>query len=564
MYDHDYQNVDVEYLSLVHKIFKYGTVKKDRTGTGTISLFGPQMEFDLQEGFPLLSTKKLPFRVIAEELFWFLSGSTNLKDLLDRKVNIWNADAYRWYKHKFPESDMSFEQFISWVKESNDGFDLGPIYPAQWKHIEQPNKVVKVNKRIVPRDDVIIYPLQAIEEPQKDEKDALIGRIFRSNNFGDFKVLKRSGSDNQHRKVYTIQFLYTGYKTTANSKAIKNGSVRDLWYPSVFGKGYLGVIPKGEVELSLKRTWENMMSRCYNPKDRLYHLYGGAGVFVSKRWLSFKNFLHDAKLLPNWHKKIKDMKNFNLDKDYYNSNAYSVNTCVWLSREENSLYRKGYFKPLKVTYPDGKCEVFLSRSKLEKSLHISSAELTSKLEGRKTRKEYNFTVEKVDNPELYRYALPINQIQDVVTLIKETPDSRRLVVSSWNPTVLDSIVLPACHTLFQFYVSDGKLSCKMYQRSADVFLGLPFNIASYALLTHIIAKMTGLEVGRLIITIGDAHIYLNHVDQLKLQMTREPRQMPILKVINKRDKLEDYVFSDLELTGYDPHGVIKGKVSVGK
>lgn len=137
MYDHNYQNVDVEYLSLVHKIFKYGTVKNDRTGTGTISLFGPQMEFDLQEGFPLLSTKKLPFRVIAEELFWFLSGSTNLRDLLDRKVNIWNADAYRWYKHNFPSSKLTMEEYIDLVKKDEEASvvigDLGPIYGAQWR-----------------------------------------------------------------------------------------------------------------------------------------------------------------------------------------------------------------------------------------------------------------------------------------------------------------------------------------------------------------------------------------------------------------------------------------------
>ena len=305
MYDHDYQNVDVEYLSLVHKIFKYGTVKKDRTGTGTISLFGPQMEFDLQEGFPLLSTKKLPFRVIAEELFWFLSGSTNLRDLLDRKVNIWSADAYRWYKHNFPSSKLTIEEYIDLVKKDEEASvvigDLGPIYGAQW------------------------------------------------------------------------------------------------------------------------RSW-----------------YSDDGV---------------------------------------------------------SVY---------------------------------------------------------------------DQIANLLDSLKNDPDSRRHIVSAWNVADLNDMSLPPCHTLFQFYIENNRLSCKLYQRSADVFLGVPFNISSYALLTHLIARTLDLEVGRFIHTFGDAHIYLNHVDQLKLQMTREPRPMPTLKVVNKRDKLEDYVFSDLELTGYDPHGVIKGKVSVGK
>lgn len=306
-----YVNADTEYLSLCNLILNEGSIKKDRTGTGTISLFGPQMEFDLQKGFPLLTTKKLGIRVIAEELFWFLSGSTDLKDLLDRNVNIWNHDAYRFYKEQ--GGTFSYDDFIDFTREA--GFDLGPIYGAQFRRWQGSNEQVE-----------IIVDGQPINIP--------------------------------------------------------------------------------------------------------------------------------------------------LNK-------------------------------------------------------------------------------------------PHDQIADLIQGLKENPDSRRHIVSAWNVGVLDKIALPACHNTFQFYVENNTLSCKMYQRSGDVFLGVPFNIASYALLTHLIAKMLGLQPGRFIHTFGDAHIYLNHIKQVRLQMEREPRQMPELKVKTVKERIEDYTIEDIELTGYDPHDRIKGDVSVG-
>lgn len=289
-------NADVVYNELVKKVLAEGKLKKDRTGTGTISLFGPQIEFDLKEGFPLLSGKRLPMRVISEELFWFLSGSTDLKDLLERNVHIWTDDAYRFYVSR--GGKLSKDDFIEMVKE--EGFDMGPIYGEQFR---------------------------------------------------------------------------------------------------------------------------------------------------------------------NWDK---------------------------------------------------------------------------------------------------RTGKPIDQIKAVIDSVRNDPDSRRHLVTAYNPTVLGEIALPACHTLFQLYVADNELSLKMYQRSADIFLGVPFNIASYAELVHLIAKMLGLEVGRLIITFGDAHIYTNHVEQLKLQLSRPIKPMPNLEVLTIKEHIEEYTMDDLELYGYDPHPTIKGKLSVGK
>ena len=155
----------------------------------------------------------------------------------------------------------------------------------------------------------------------------------------------------------------------------------------------------------------------------------------------------------------------------------------------------------------------------------------------------------------------IDQIEEVLRTLKENPDSRRNLVSAWNVAELDKMALMPCHLLFQLYVADGRLSMQVYQRSADMFLGVPFNIASYALLTHMFAQQAGLEVGELIWTGGDCHIYNNHVEQVREQLSRSPRQYPQLR-LRKAASLFDYTFDDIEVEGYDPHPTIKAEVSV--
>ncbi|PLR81061.1 thymidylate synthase [Bacillus canaveralius] len=156
----------------------------------------------------------------------------------------------------------------------------------------------------------------------------------------------------------------------------------------------------------------------------------------------------------------------------------------------------------------------------------------------------------------------IDQISELIRQIKHNPDSRRLIINAWNVAEIDKMALPPCHCMFQFYVADGKLSCQLYQRSADVFLGVPFNIASYALLTLMIAKVCDLEPGEFIHTFGDVHIYQNHLDQVNLQLTREPRPLPKVKIERDVNDIFDYRFEDFILEEYDPHPHIKGVVSV--
>lgn len=156
----------------------------------------------------------------------------------------------------------------------------------------------------------------------------------------------------------------------------------------------------------------------------------------------------------------------------------------------------------------------------------------------------------------------IDQIKQVIDQIKKNPDSRRLIVSAWNVADIDNMALPPCHAFFQFYVADGKLSCQLYQRSADIFLGVPFNIASYALLTLMVAQVTGLKPGEFIHTLGDAHLYLNHLDQAKLQLSRSPKPLPTMKINPNVKSIFDFKFEDFNLENYDPHPHIKADVAV--
>lgn len=156
----------------------------------------------------------------------------------------------------------------------------------------------------------------------------------------------------------------------------------------------------------------------------------------------------------------------------------------------------------------------------------------------------------------------IDQLKQVIESIQNNPDSRRHIVSAWNVGSIDDMALPPCHILFQFYVAEGKLSCQLYQRSADLFLGVPFNIASYALLIKMVAQVVGLKCGDFVYTIGDAHIYLNHIDQCRLQLKREPKVLPIMVLNKDKRSIDDFVYEDFKLVGYNAHPHIKGIISV--
>lgn len=307
-----------QYLDLLQYILDYGVEKADRTGTGTISVFGYQTRYDLSQGFPLLTTKKVYHRAIIHELLWFLSGATNIKYLVRNDVKIWNEWAYQ----KYLEAEGLTKKY--------------PMYSDAWRE--------KLER--------------FVEQVKNDDKFA------------------------------------------------------DIW--------------------------------------------GELGPVYGKQW-------------RRWQA----------------------------------------------------------------------------LDGRE-----------------------IDQVEQAIDMIKRDPTSRRIIISGWNVGEIQALVRdktgapPPCHTLFQFYVAHGRLSCQLYQRSADVFLGVPFNIASYSLMTMMFAKLTGLKPGEFVHTFGDVHIYKNHLNQVKEQLTRQPRPLPQMIIHGNQKKVEDFKFEDFELIGYDPHPAIKAPISV--
>ena len=311
-----------QYQELVRKILEEGHVKTDRTGVGTKSLFGYQMRFDLSQGFPMVTTKRVPFGLIKSELLWFLRGDTNVRYLLEHNNHIWD--------------EWAFKRYV----ESPDYH--GP--------------------------DMTDFGLRAVADPDFNE-------------------------------------IYQQELAAFNERVLTD--------------------------------------------DDFAERYGNLGNVYGAQWRS------------------------------------------WPLRNGETL----------------------------------------------------------------------DQISQLVDMIKHSPDSRRLIVSAWNPEDVPSMALPPCHTLFQFYVHDGKLSCQLYQRSADVFLGVPFNIASYALLTHLIAKECGLEVGDFVHTLGDAHLYLNHLEAAETLLSREPKLLPQLEIDDF--KQFDQVSTDqIRLQGYEPWPTIKAPIAV--
>lgn len=465
-----------QYLDLLKKIKEEGIDSEDRTGVGTRSIFGHQMRFDLQNGFPLVTTKKVYWKGVVYELLWFLRGDTNIKYLTDHNVNIWNC----WRR------PYDFDRRIVLVK--------------------------KKQKEYVPYKG--IFPIKASEAGLSDE------------------------------------------------------------------------------DKKLCHTWIRMMNRCYNKNDDRYQYYGAKNVSVSEKWHDVKTFIEEVKKVPQYYYKKNDWNNFELDKDYYKANQYGLDTCVWLHKSEN--ISKEWIIAID---PNGEIGLFDSIHKTAKDLGLSKTSVHRFVQSGnvvKHAKQKNkkilgwkfFNLSEKDSQWLVRRKIiedgdmgpiygsqwrnfggfengcGVDQIANVIESIKNNPLSRRHIICTWNPIELPKMALPPCHAFIQFYVRNGKLSCQLYQRSCDAFLGLPFNIASYSLLTHMIAKMCDLEVGEFVWTGGDVHIYHNHFDQVDLQLTREPLPLPTLNVKVKRDKIEDYDFDDFELINYQSYDKIPAPIAV--
>lgn len=470
--------INTAYEDLLRHVLANGTEKSDRTGTGTLSVFGHQMRFDLQQGFPLITTKKMALRWTVEELLWFLSGSTSEYDLSQRGV--------RWWKE--------------WARD--DG-ELGPTYGKQMRH----------RSSVAP-----VKP--AIYEPAPTN--------------------------------------------TPLEPLVRKGSVRDLNARTTYGVGYYGDYDEGDPHYEmLVQTWRAMIRRCYDASFRPYRAYGGAGVHVSERWQCFANFQRDARRIPNWVMKVEYPDEFSLDKDTRRaSNRYDISTAMWASKNVQDANRSNTW-PFTATRPDGEKILCPSIGRLAREEGMSSSAIHRCLNGQLKSHHGWSGFAYLDAPEghVLRYN-EVDQLKQLIAGLKHDPDSRRHIVSLWNPEEEAFMELPPCHgNMIQFYVADGRLSCQMYQRSGDLFLGVPVNIASYALLTHMVAQQVGLEVGEFVWTGGDCHLYLNHLDQAREQLSRDVRPFPRLELTQAPD-LFSYRWEDVTVVGYDPHPAIKAPVAV--
>ncbi len=451
-----------QYLDLLCYVLDHGVHKADRTGTGTLSVFGAQLRFDLRQGFPLVTTKKLHVKSIIYELLWFLQGETNNNTLEKEGVTIWRE----------------------WSRE--DG-SLGPIYGKQWRRWEQIE---------------LVAPM-LVEKPTLMLKEGLVAGV-------GYGTERRNESD-WTRHLYSI--------------------------------------------------WNEMLHRCYDPTRKHYAEYGGRGIFVNERWHDFNNFLADALRLPNGLLKRYYPDDYELDKDYYATNQYGPQTCLWLTRQEQNINtRRG--RAIQAQSPWGDRIITMDVAGLCQDRGLDESSVYKCLRGEtQQHKGWTFSVFEAENGVLPRLRI-LDQIKEIVVGIKHDPDSRRHLVSAWNVADIGKMKLPPCHYAFQFYVVEGRLSCLFNMRSVDIFLGLPFNIASYALLTHLVAQQSDLGVGELIFSGGDTHLYLQHLEHARLQLSREPYPLPTLIIQRQPASIFEYQYEDFEIVNYQAHPPIRAPIAV--
>lgn len=340
-----------------------------------------------------------------------------------------------------------------------------------------------------------------------------------------------------------------------------HGKLTVDYTPTVCGIGTPGKFDKRDPYYrQLQNIWMGILQRCYNPTRKDYQWYGAKGVHVDPRWHVFSNFQKDVRNLSGWHSFVADPLSYSLDKDYFASNRYGPETCVWSGKTQQRI-NTSRAKLVEATSPKGKTFVFMNANQFARDRQMDISSICACIRG--TKPSYKgWTFKVIDTGNKVPRVRIINQIHQVIGRIKEMPKCRRLIVSAWNPAELEEMSLSPCHAMMQFHVMNGKLSCHLYQRSADAFLGVPFNIASYALLTHMIAQVTNLEVGEFVHTFGDLHIYETHLEQVKEQLQREPMPLPQLWLDPSIKNIDDFRPEHIKLLNYESHPTIKASVAI--
>jgi thymidylate synthase len=572
---------DFEYLHLANTVLDTGVEKGDRTGTGTTSSFAHRMEFNISDGtIPLLTGKKMHIPSIIKELVdWYIKGDSSAYNLQRRGVRIWNewADA--------------------------DG-NLGPVYGHLWRGwpASDATSITAVRDRSG-------FGVDANFEfkHKSDRPKSMIGGV---NAYGEKYTIDgtlEDIKDGQAVTYYHISFDDTGYHTTITNKQRLSGKFRDPYALSVMDVGCIG---EGEFRPSYRKRaydlWRNMIRDVYHHAGAQLHL---EGYFVDRDWRCFYNFLLDLPRIPGFYKWLNGMERMELTPQYYSSRCYCANTCVFvpasmIDRETKEM--EGMKLAIKAvrgnrTIIDYNLERLSKKTGIEPHIIMREVHTDSP---RQLNSGWTFEVTGSPLGSTFRPTLYIDQLEDVIHRLKTNPDDRRLLITAWNPGLVPEMQLPPCHYTFQFYtrpLSDKErmdlyfertgdariyddyytwddtpafeklqeqniptraISCMMNQRSADVFLGVPFNIAQYSILTHMVAQVVNMQPDRFIWNGGDTHIYSNHVDQLMEQFGRVPFTAPKISLNKSVDKIDDFTYDDIVIEGYQSHGTIKAKVAV--
>ena len=525
-----------QYHDLWSDILENGEERGDRTGVGTLSVFGRQLRFNLREGFPAITTKKLAWKAVVGELLWFLEGSGDERRLSEITHGTREGPVTIWTPNALAQG----------VKLGYQNNYLGPIYGVNWRYIYNSECFPVKKKKAI--NTPLVSPTKIMSVQPGTNKH--LGKLYKNKFDQEYIVWgvgeKVSNGIGVLKNSYNIQYLATNSIYTNISNVGNNSSHRDGFVPTLYGVGMLGYYMhkrESDIHKRLRLTWENMISRCYNVKDKSYLRNNKNNVIVCDRWLVLSNFIEDAPKLDGWIW-FKNFKDVVLDKDYYgNNNIYCPETTVFLPREHNNKYRVDS-TPVQVKH-NSSIRFFPTKSEYSKNPPLGEVSFY---------KNADYVI---------RHQFPVDQLSNLIHGLRTDPFSRRHILTSLDVGSVDKAALPPCHIMSQYYVNKrGELSCHMYQRSQDIFLGACFNYASYALLTHMIAHVCDLKVGELIVNTGDTHIYLNHIEQVKEQLNREPYPQPKLLLNPEIKDIDKFTMDDIKLENYQSHPAIKATMAV--
>lgn len=353
-----------------------------------------------------------------------------------------------------------------------------------------------------------------------------------------------------------IKIKKADQKVQDKSKVQRIGNFKKGYGVGYLGdRGYKNISP--ELEKKLISIWSNMLKKCYDTKGLLIN------IFVDERWFNFTNFVYDIRYLANWSAKQNDWQNYELDIDYYGANYYSKETCVWVHIADKKVYKD--IDPFYMIHPDGHKELAVSKKAVSYKYDVPVGTINNILNG--TKADYKgYSFKHVENDgSLYRYQLPLNQINNLIKTLKSNDQDRRMIMTMWKVDDLNEMSLQPCCFQTLWDVTDGKLNCLLVQRSGDLGLGVPFNTAQYAVLIHMVAHVTGLKPGLFTHIINNAHVYENHIDGLKLQLSREDGsyEAPEFWINSDIKDFYDFTEKDVKLINYKHHGKIDmGEVAV--